>query len=283
MHIGTDAILPARKDVAKFKAEDVRQQLTTHLELHKLKKEAEDASGIKVINVISRPANDKLAYYMRLDEEGLASIKASGQATAFSVPTAALAAQMEVRGYTRVRVQNLDGDTHLPPKIVSAAAGSGSGDAAPKSMAPPGVLLPPTGVPSAENKESESAAQQIVRERELHVEIDGTYFSPCYLWSKSERSKAGFKHAQNDNYNQRARVYCYLKERLGGATLTDERAVGELKKAAGIWIADDDDDDDDDAEHARPGKKPKRVAWADRAVALAKAAATSPPDDMDDD
>ena len=34
IHVGKDALLPARKDVAKFKAEDVRQKLTAHLEEH---------------------------------------------------------------------------------------------------------------------------------------------------------------------------------------------------------------------------------------------------------
>lgn len=282
IHVGKDALLPARKDVAKFKAEDVRQKLTAHLEEHQLKKEAEDADGIKVINVISRPANDKVVYFMRLDEEGIANIGATGKPTAYSVPNAALAAQMVARGYTRVYMNNLDGDMHLPPKIVSASAGSGSRDDAPKSMAPPGVVLPTSGVPPAENKEAESAAQQIVREWELHCEVDSSYFSPCHQWSKAERGKAGFKHAQNDNYNQRARVYCYLKESLGGASLADERGLGELKKAAGLWSEEPSESAADDNPE-RGGKKPKKIPWADRATALAKEAATSLPDDMVDE
>ena len=67
-----------------------------------------------------------------------------------------------------------------------------SGSSRRRSLAPPGTRLPPGGVPPADNTGNESAAQQIVREWELHVEVNKQYYSPCYLWTLAARKAAAY-------------------------------------------------------------------------------------------
>ena len=121
----------------------------------------------------------------RLDQEGLERAKATGKLELYSVPTAAMCSAMETRGYQRVFVNDLGDDTHLPPRI-QAAAGSSSR----RSMAPPTTRLPAGGFPPAKNA-SETPAEQIVREWELHVEVDDQFYSPAYKWTMGARKAAG--------------------------------------------------------------------------------------------
>ena len=87
----------------------------------------------------------------------------------------------------------------------------------------------------------------------------------------------GYNHQNNDNYNQRGKVYCYLKanpEAIGRGM-----ALGELKKAASVWARDEEDGVEGVGESSGArGKKPKRIPWGDKAAELAKAQAQSPPD-----
>jgi hypothetical protein len=282
VHVACDPLLLAKKDVAKFKAEDVRERFNAHLESHKLKKEMEEVDGIRQITVVSRPAHDHTVYFARLDDAGIRRITETGKMELYSVATAPMAAQMKARGYVRVFCNDLGDDTHLPPKLVPDAVSSSAGPSAPQSMAPPGVHIPETGLPSAENKPGERAAAQVMREWELHVEVDGSFFSPCYMWPKDEAKKfKSFPVKYKDNFNQRAKVYCYLKESCGGQVSSMDMGLGELKKMGEAWAGQDDGAAEEGVE--RSGKRKKGVSWSDRACALAKAAASAPPEPMEED
>ena len=93
---------------------------------------------------------------------------------------------METRGYQRVFVNDLGDDTHLPPRI-DVAAGSSSR----RSLAPPTTRLPAGGFPPARNAANETPAEQIVKEWELHVEVNEQFYSPAHLWSLAARQAAG--------------------------------------------------------------------------------------------
>ena len=108
-------------------------QWNTHLEANGLKKDKEVGDGVTQIVVEARPAFDHLVFFARLDEQGLACAKETGKLELFSVPTAAMAAQMVVRGYTRVFCNNLNDDTHLPPRI-SSSSSAGAGPSRPSLL-----------------------------------------------------------------------------------------------------------------------------------------------------
>ena len=145
------------------------------------------------------------AYFARLDETGLTTIKESGKMTVFSVPTAALANRMQSLGYVRVSCVYMTDDTQLPPRIARTTGAGSSREH--RSKAPPGVVVPPA-LPAVDGVR-ETAAQQLVREWELHVELEDKYYSPCYLWSQYLRDQE--PKLNKDHFNQRAKAYVYLK------------------------------------------------------------------------
>ena len=115
-------------------------------------------------------------------------LRAGGKLSIYAVPSEAMAAQMHARGYARVCVSHLGDDTHLPPKITSAAGGGiGGGGSRKRSLAPHMTKLPASGFPAAINTEVESAAQQVLREWELHVEVNEQFYSPAHLWTLAAR------------------------------------------------------------------------------------------------
>ena len=87
----------------------------------------------------------------------------------------------------------------------------------------------------------------------------------------------GYKNTQNDNYSQRAKVYCYLKEARNNG---EECALGlsELKTLAGKWFENKDKGNEEpEADNgASKGKRRKRAAWSDVASEMAKHAAEGP-------
>ena len=185
---------PDRASLLKQKPEQFRTRLDTHLETHKLKKSEEEMNGVKQYVIVQRPAVDKVVYFVRLDAHAMDDLRAGlGKLDIYAVPSEAMAAQMHARGYTRVRVSHLGDDTHLPPKITSSAAEAAA--VRRRSLAPLETKLPASGFPAANNIGAESAAQQIVREWELHVDIDGSFYSPAYKWTMAARKRAGAEHA----------------------------------------------------------------------------------------
>ena len=93
--------------------------------------------------------------------------------------------------------------------------------------------------------------------------------------SAPDTDMTGYNHQNNDNYNQRGKVYCYLKatpEAQGS-----DAALGELKRVASGWAKEEEGEGEGESSGAR-GKKPKRIPWGDKAAELAKAQARSPPD-----
>ena len=108
---------------------------------------------------------------------GLDHAKSTGKLELYCVATSTLASQIQQRGYQRVYVNHIGDDTHLPDKISAVGAGSSSGR---RSLAPASTRLPTKSLPG-DRSPSESAAQQLVREFELHVEFEGRYFSPAYM------------------------------------------------------------------------------------------------------
>ena len=261
LHRGDNRLL-LPENVKSFKHEDVRSLLDSHLDLHRLLKVSEHAQGVTQVIAISRPAFDHVAFLRT--PEGLTPAY-------FSVSTHALVTQMQARGYVRFYVNHLGDDTHLPPIVATASASIGSG-ARPRrpSRAPPTSTLPSAGLPSAENKAgAESAADQVVREWELHVEIQTpegakAYYSPCYKWTSEARKAAKFGANQNDNFNQRAKVYCFLKSGTDEAAQAIGRraGLGELKTAANEW-----------ANTIKVNGKPPK--WADTATTTAETAASA--------
>ena len=191
-----------------LKAEEVRSRIQTHLEAHGLLKSVEQPDGTTKMVVEARPAFDRVYFFARLDEVGLEYIVKERKIELYTVPSKALATQMTERGYTQVFVNHLTDDVHLPPSIRTG----GSGSAGRRGKAPKERKLPPGGLPSALGGDEETAAAQVVREWEVHVEVDGEYFSPCYLWSVEARKAANYSAKVNDNFNQRSKVYCYIKE-----------------------------------------------------------------------
>ena len=172
--------------------DDMRNRLDSHLEKHQLKMHEEEQCGTKQIIVVQRPAVDKVVYFARLDADAMEDLRAGGKLSIYAVPSEAMAAQMHARGYARVCVSHLGDDTHLPPKITSAASGGiGGGGSRKRSLAPHMTKLPASGFPAANNTEVESAAQQVLREWELHVEVDDHFYSPAYKWTMGARKAAG--------------------------------------------------------------------------------------------
>lgn len=253
LHAGVDGgrlLLPP--DVKSFNADNTRLLLDANLERNGLLKTSEQAQGVQQIVVVQRPALDHVAFFRAPNGEG----------ALYSVPTLALTTQMLARGYVRVYLQHLSDDTILPPRIVSEMPGAKRA----RSLAPIDLTLPTNGLPNADNKlGGESAADQIVREWELYVQIGEQISSPCRQWTLLARNDAKFGQNQNDNFCQRAKVYCFLKSgsQEADAAIADRLGLGDLKKAASTW-----------ASAAFKGAKlPK---WADAATLRAQEAATAP-------
>ena len=57
--------------------------------------------------------------------------------------------------------------------------------------------------------------------------------------------------------------------------------LGELKRMGEAWAGQDDGAAEEGVE--RSGKRKKGVSWSDRACALAKAAASAPPEPMEEE
>ena len=181
--LGANPLLPENVRELRRKPDDFRIRLNTHLETNDLKKETEEAEGAKQMIVVSRPAFDHVAYFARLDQLGLDHAKSTGKLELYCVATSTLASQIQQRGYQRVYVNHIGDDTHLPDKISAVGAGSSSGR---RSLAPASTRLPTKSLPG-DRSPSESAAQQLVREFELHVKVGSTYYSPAYKWDKHAR------------------------------------------------------------------------------------------------
>ena len=58
IQLGADPLLPPNVRQLRKETEDFRSRLNTHLEANELKKETEEAEGMKQIIVVSHPAFD---------------------------------------------------------------------------------------------------------------------------------------------------------------------------------------------------------------------------------
>ena len=207
MRLGAESLLPPNVRQLNKKPDDFRLRLNTHLETNDLKKETEEAEGATQMIVVSRPAFDHVAYYARLDQTGLDHAKLTGKLQLYCVTTATLATQIELRGYQRVYVNHIGDDTHLPDKISAVGAGSSS---ARRSLAPASTRLPTKGLPGDRSPPDESAAQQLVREFELHVEFEGRFFSPVYMWTLGLRKNAGRTFMSNIMTSMSSSYPCHV-------------------------------------------------------------------------
>lgn len=190
IHVGMDRLLPPPDQIGHFNAESFRNLAVSHLEGYELKKSREQQQGVTQTVVELRPAVDKVSYFADLSEGALAEAKRTGALKLFSVPTMALATTMANRGYIKVHCNHLSGELHLPGSVAASAGGAGASRRR-KSYAPPGIVIPPTGLGSTDRCGEETVAEQIVREFELHVKVGSTYYSPAYKWDKHARQAAG--------------------------------------------------------------------------------------------
>ena len=94
--------------------------------------------------------------------------------------------------------------------------------------------------------------------------------------------QTGFQARANDNFNQRGRVYCYLKATYSGGDLTAEcrDGLGALKAKAGQWAVGENEGGEEEEEGGQAKKKAKRVPWGEKAATLAKHAAEGHVDDL---
>jgi len=193
IQVGAHAMLPTRDHLGHFDADDFRARAYSNLEQHELAKDKEQQQGLNQTVVISRPAFDHVAFFADLTIGGLEETTQTGKLTLFSVPSKAMATQMAARGYTKVCCTHIGEDTLLPPRIKAASADDGAAGASRRrSLAPPGVCVPPLGFTDAKcGDEDESTGEQVVREWELHVLADDKYYSPAYMWSLKLRQSAG--------------------------------------------------------------------------------------------
>ena len=267
IRFGGEAMIP--ENIAKASMDDLVMRLNGNLEQHKLKKDTEKADGINQIVVVSRPALDHTAYFARLDETGLTTIKESGKMTVFSVPTAALANRMQSLGYVRVSCVYMTDDTQLPPRIARTTGAGSSREH--RSKAPPGVVVAPA-LPDVSGLH-ETAAQQLVREWELHVELEDKYYSPCYLWSQHLREQQ--PKLNSDNFNQRAKVYVYLKRKHAADVGSLAAKMGDLKKMTNGWANEENKSPDEGG-----GKKRARTPWWAQAAEIARRAAEGEAESM---
>ena len=192
IQVGAKTLVFPPAQIGHFNAEHFRLHLLAHLEANELKKETEQRQGVNQITVVSRPAFDHVAFFADLTISALDVTKQTGNLALFGVPTKATATQMANRGYTKVCCTHLGDDTHLPPRVGVSASADGAGASGRRSLAPPGTIIPPTGLIETMTCDDETAAEMVVREFELHVQTaDGRYYSPAYMWSKSLREAAG--------------------------------------------------------------------------------------------
>ena len=85
----------------------------------------------------------------------------------------------------------------------------------------------------------------------------------------------GYGSTANDNFNQRAKVYCYLKATYPGGDFTAEgrQGLGVLKRLSNQWASANGEEEEAVTDGVQAQKKAKRVPWGDKAAALAKRAA----------
>ena len=69
--------------------------------------------------------------------------------------------------------------------------------------------------------------------------------------------QTGFQARANDNFNQRGRVYCYLKATYPGGDLTVEcrDGLGALKAKAGQWAVGENEGGEEEEESGRGGRQ----------------------------
>ena len=74
--------------------------------------------------------------------------------------------------------------------------------------------------------------------------------------------QTGFQARANDNFNQRGRVYCYLKATYPGGDLTVEcrDGLGALKAKAGQWAVGENEGGEEEEEGGHRQKKGKTCA-----------------------
>ena len=72
--------------------------------------------------------------------------------------------------------------------------------------------------------------------------------------------QTGFQARANDNFNQRGRVYCYLKATYPGGDLTAERrdGLGALKAKAGQWAVGENEGGEEEEDVREGGQTKKR-------------------------
>ena len=134
----------------------------------------------------NRPPLDQSAFYMDTRIESLR--RPASELMVYAVSTVSMAKQLEARGYTRIGGCWLGTGSKLPDRI-EEAGGAGSSGASTREEAQPQVKLTCKYPTCKRGSDAPTPAAQIVEWFEGKVEIDGSPYSPLYMWTRDERER----------------------------------------------------------------------------------------------
>ena len=251
------------------------------------------SSGGPTGPVVVRPPYDFMSWYARLDEVAFDSIRHGGALQLYATHEKSIGSLLESRGYTRVRCTHIGDDTHVPPSIRGATLAGAVIEQSPARAAGlidgtfNGLIKPYMGQPNAlKRTHEETVAMQIVREFEVCVQAGQEYYSPYMLLTKQMRHDGRFEATFSDTFNDRAKIYVYIRTHLGSDLGLIESNYTELRKAANASLASTKAGAGKGANASgaagRGGKaKPTHPAadWYDKAVGVATQWRMAPPED----
>ena len=105
------------------------------------------------------------------------------------------------------------------------------------------------------------------------MKVGDETFSPCYKWDKNLRAGMSWKPNVHDNFRQRGKIYCYLREHCDESEFSNPIGVGQLKVLAAAAFKEEDgaaDPPTAQLSEKAAGKKKMKVEWAARAMETAR-------------
>ena len=226
----------------KFDHVGTTSAISSYLAKHDLKKEMDGEKAVITYNVENRPNHELTRFFV--DRHHLERTLANGASLdtvpLWSVPNKAMTVEMELRGYTRLKLQPVLEWTNLPESVrIVRSDGEGEGGGAEGgdgSKEAPTQLTVGTRAPDIAGKDS---AVKLVRMFEhvvqLKVQEDGVEkmkdFSPLRLWTKLQRD-GRFEKNQSTRFSTICKLYVYVREELKVDPATITLPFGKLRDEA---------------------------------------------------
>ena len=260
-------MLPAPK---YFKPQDFIENYKYHMDYNELHEKEEQPGGGGTQVIENRPPLDRSVFYMDTRPETLQ--QGAAAMMVYAVSTTSMAAMLEARGYTRIGGSWLGPGSQLPVRLEGAGGAGGSGASTSTSTSKPLAKLTCKYPTIKKGRDAPTPAAQIVEWFEGKVEIDGSPYSPLYMWTRDARERqweetAKKKQTVSNQLNSLAHMYLYIIQHMrqeGRAASDLELGFDRLRIATRDALK-------------KEGKGKAEDSWWAQAERLAKARVEAPP------